>query len=572
MSAAGVVPSHRLTDAERDGGVLGAATLSWARAALEEHGVAVLENMVEAGQCAEVHGLWSDAWATLREHAEPLVAMYDGRFNGVVPRFAELAPRGARRMGMSTFVAPECVRDCALLRQLMTDDALLGPGATRFCEDTIVSLPGAEEQVIHVDAGHLFDPRSHGVLPAHHFSCFVALSDQTNASGNTAFALGSHRTHAGGHESKAARFAGSDNPIAMACCADPGGMPPPAAFVDALLAAGSCVVFDSRLYHRGRGNRSAAPRPIYGLMWGKEWFHAPSYYAAGRSLLAERAAGARAVLGWRERMAQDGCGDDEFLRCAAFVTQHAAQLEALGLPAALYEALWRKLRPHSGAPPAAEEAKAAAGEGGSEPPPPPPPPPGAPQPPLLDAGAVMQIGVCDEGTGVHATAALGELGDCFLVDHAWSFAGGEPAAARAMAADARIAPLVASCVWPAGRQLGGGGECGDGGSSGGGGSDGIDGLRACAQTYHVAMRAGATPTAVHFLPDIIGCNLREAPLQGGDRPNACLSAALIDVETGAAYSLLWLVRDVAEGEQLLLPHGTLSPMLAEYRRTAAAAE
>ncbi|KAJ1463332.1 hypothetical protein M885DRAFT_557048 [Pelagophyceae sp. CCMP2097] len=494
------VQRRALSDAERDSEALDASTLDWCCEALEADGVAMLENVVSSPECEALHAQWAVAWRELEAAVEPFAAMYDGRYSGAAPRFAELVPRGKRRYGMSTFSTR--LRDSSVLSQLMR--RALGCDAECFLENTIVALPGADEQRVHVDAGHLYDPRTHGVLPAHHFSCFVALVEQSSKTGTTAFALKSHKTHAGGHESATLGYA------------------MPNKFVDAILPRGACIIFDSRLYHRGRANVSDAARPIYGLMWARPWFKATSYYY-DRSL-HDRASGSAMFKGWRERLAD--AGDDaqgDLASCGAFVDAHAGQLSALGVPSGLFASIWRKLRPPVGSDP------------------------------VYDAGASMQIGVDDAGnTGVYATAPLHEFGRVFVLQHAWSFVGGEAAAAAALEADATVGPFVAGVIWP---HL----------DSSEASLRALAGLRSCVQTYHVAASAGSEPTPVHFLPDVICANLREASEEGD--PNACLSAAFVDVQTGQACSFLWLCTNVNEGDEVLLPHGTLEPMLRAYAET-----
>lgn len=58
----------------------------------------VLLNLVARDECETLLAEWTHEWETLRAHAEPVAAMYEGRYSGVAPRFAELAPRGQRRV------------------------------------------------------------------------------------------------------------------------------------------------------------------------------------------------------------------------------------------------------------------------------------------------------------------------------------------------------------------------------------------------------------------------------------------------------------------------------------------
>ncbi|KAH8074067.1 glucuronosyl-N-acetylglucosaminyl-proteoglycan 4-alpha-N-acetylglucosaminyltransferase [Aureococcus anophagefferens] len=336
--------TRRLSDDERDGEDPSEATVAWCAATLEREGVCVLENVVSVPRADELHEAWAASWAALAKIYEPGLA------------------RG-RGVAMSTFSSPATVAN-GVLRAVMRRS--LGDDATCFVENTIVSLPGSRDQRIHCDAGHLFDPADVGVLPAHHHSCFLALVDQTAATGNTAFAPGTHRSEAGGHESKR-----------------PGRpLPPDAAFVDAYLERGACAIFDSRLYHRGRGNASAAPRPIYGLMWAKPWFAAESYY--GDSAHAgEARRGAHALARQRRR-------------------RRRRRGRRRGV---------RRRRPRGPARRARRAEWALASSGGD-------PRAGRAAWPPNDAGASLQIGVDERGAvGVYATRDLGAFGDVFRVDH-----------------------------------------------------------------------------------------------------------------------------------------------------------
>jgi len=248
--AAAAAFTRALTADELSSDALAPETLAFALGALDEHGVVVLRKLIAPADAVAERARFEAAWATVAAAMAPLAPMWEGHLQDVVPRFAEVAPRGPRRYSISTFRSA-AMRQNALVVQLMGASPMAQGGASGcWSEETVVSLPGATEQRVHVDAGHLYDPKQHGVLPAYHYSVFISLVDQDSTTGNTAFALGTHRSRGGGHESQ-----------------PHWDMPGRDEFVDAYLKAGDSVIFDSRLYHFGRANSGTEMRPIYGLMY-----------------------------------------------------------------------------------------------------------------------------------------------------------------------------------------------------------------------------------------------------------------------------------------------------------------
>ena len=120
---------------------------------------------------------------------------------------------------------------------------LLGPKTYLEKAGMLVSHPGAEAQRWHMDTPHLFTVGAH--LPPHSLSVFVPLVDLTPANGPTEFQLGTHV--------KANLVAPQRH--ALACC-----------------PAGSLVVYDIRVMHRGGPNVSDAKRPVVYLTFSRVWY------------------------------------------------------------------------------------------------------------------------------------------------------------------------------------------------------------------------------------------------------------------------------------------------------------
>ena len=95
-----------------------------------------------------------------------------------------------------------------------------------------------------MDTPHLFACREH--LPPHSLTVFVALCELTAANGPTEFHLATHVK---------AHLAAPRKRHAAARC-----------------AAGSLVVYDTRILHRGGANASDAERPLVYMTFSRVWF------------------------------------------------------------------------------------------------------------------------------------------------------------------------------------------------------------------------------------------------------------------------------------------------------------
>ena len=109
--------------------------------------------------------------------------------------------------------------------------AILGDDAVLVHKGCFLSLPGAEKQVYHQDGVHLNNQTQR---PCHAINVFVPLVDLHCRNGPTEFVLGSHIL---GQEGFDKDFTETPMP-----------------------KAGTPVIFDYRLGHRGLGNSSDSPR------------------------------------------------------------------------------------------------------------------------------------------------------------------------------------------------------------------------------------------------------------------------------------------------------------------------
>lgn len=123
---------------------------------------------------------------------------------------------------------------------------LLGENLRLTSLNAVVSLPGADIQHRHRDHPELFPGFPNGLLPPSALTMFVPLVDMNERTGTTRLWPGSHLQN--------------QDEIADD------------AFIDPIVAAGSCGIFDYRLMHRGMPNRSVESRPVLYLVFSRPWF------------------------------------------------------------------------------------------------------------------------------------------------------------------------------------------------------------------------------------------------------------------------------------------------------------
>ena len=131
----------------------------------------------------------------------------------------------------------------------------------------VMSMPGATDQNWHMDVAQLFeqnsyrtstiagdgdDPRAH--VPPQGFVVVVPLVDVTEDNGGTEFLMGSHVHHK--------ELQGVENMMSFGTMVH----------LTASAARGQAVLFDLRMRHRGRGNKSTKDRPIVYMSYVHSWY------------------------------------------------------------------------------------------------------------------------------------------------------------------------------------------------------------------------------------------------------------------------------------------------------------
>ena len=148
--------------------------------------------------------------------------------------------RGRYDMALDAFDAPafSFLTDLGKAAWMPVVKKILGDDATLVHKGAFLSIPGAETQVYHQDGVHLNKKYQ---KPCHAINVFIPLVDLHEKNGPTEFCIGTHYL---GYEDYNKDLI--DIPLAK---------------------AGSPVIFDYRLGHRGLGNNSKEPRPVLYLTY-----------------------------------------------------------------------------------------------------------------------------------------------------------------------------------------------------------------------------------------------------------------------------------------------------------------
>ena len=159
--------------------------------------------------------------------------------------------------------------------------AVLGEDAEHSFSGVVYSDPGSPSQCWHIDSPHLTEDH----LPAHALNVMIAIHDMPLSMGPTELAKGSHRltNHLQNpalvsdelvyqHETTAPEQLVAHTEQAM-----------PEGFSCAL-TAGSCLIFDDRILHRGLGNTSNSRRSMVYFSYRQAGYSENTHFEAQRSV------------------------------------------------------------------------------------------------------------------------------------------------------------------------------------------------------------------------------------------------------------------------------------------------
>lgn len=160
-------------------------------------------------------------------------------------------------------------------------EAALGPAAEHSFSGVVYSDPGMPAQEWHIDSPH--EAAEH--LPPHAVNVLVALHDVSMEMGPTEFAGGSHKLTNHLRNSKLVRdeLVYQHETTSPAMLVEGTDMPVPNSSVSAM-PAGTWVLFDDRLMHRGLANRSATTRYVAYFSYRKSGYAGNTHFEARRSV------------------------------------------------------------------------------------------------------------------------------------------------------------------------------------------------------------------------------------------------------------------------------------------------
>ena len=159
--------------------------------------------------------------------------------------------------------------------------AVLGEDAEHSFSGVVYSDPGSPAQCWHIDSPHV----SADHLPAHALNVMIALHDTPLAMGPTELAKGSHRltNHLQNPALVSDELVYQHETTAPEQLVVAAGQAAPEIFSSAL-TAGSCLIFDDRILHRGLGNTSDSRRSMVYFSYRQAGYEENTHFEAQRSI------------------------------------------------------------------------------------------------------------------------------------------------------------------------------------------------------------------------------------------------------------------------------------------------
>ena len=159
--------------------------------------------------------------------------------------------------------------------------AVLGDDAEHSFSGVVYSNPGSPAQHWHIDSPHI----SADHLPPHALNVMIALHDMPLSMGPTELAKGSHRLT--NHLQNSALVSDElvyqhETTVPEQLVANTQESVPEG--VSSALSAGSCLIFDDRILHRGLGNTSNSRRSMVYFSYRQKGYSENTHFEAQRSV------------------------------------------------------------------------------------------------------------------------------------------------------------------------------------------------------------------------------------------------------------------------------------------------
>ena len=199
---------------------------------------------------------------------------------GSAAGFDEVVQRSPGRWDIPISPSEFGVNECALPWWPLIA-AVLGEDAEHSFSGVVYSDPGSPAQCWHIDSPHV----SADHLPAHALNVMIALHDTPLAMGPTEIARGSHRLT--NHLLNPALVSDElvyqhETTVPEQLVANTGQAVPEGR--STALAAGSCLIFDDRILHRGLGNTSNRRRSMVYFSYRQAGYAENTHFEAKRSV------------------------------------------------------------------------------------------------------------------------------------------------------------------------------------------------------------------------------------------------------------------------------------------------
>ncbi len=233
-----------LMPGEIENGALSAERLTEATGIFQDVGMVVFENLLNADWIAEVRAAYNRA---LDAHIAA-----KGGLAAVQQTATEFNHLSFYPPVQPPFSDPRIVAN-PVAAQVMA--ALLGADFQCNYYHSNTSYPGSGKQNVHRDAGHLFGTTVPYALPVTQLALNVPLCDFSEANGSTEVWPGTHRiVDRNAEDGKRLNERAEDFPSTRTN-----------------LPAGSLVLRDMRMWHRGMPNRTESARTMLALIYRREW-------------------------------------------------------------------------------------------------------------------------------------------------------------------------------------------------------------------------------------------------------------------------------------------------------------